>query len=446
MLGRRRKMKGLLRAGPLRRTWPQRLLIATNLALIAGLLTAAWGMNYGETKVSQILREPQTVTQELAEVPSSEENGGVAAAQNFLITGSDDRSCIQPDSPFIGAFGEAGGLRSDTIMVLRVDPSTEQAAILSFPRDLWVEIADTRRSDRINTAIAGGAGRLVKTITQDFGVEINHTISLSFCGFKELVDSLGGISVPFVYPTRDINTGLMVEKPECHAFTGKYGGEEALAYVRSRHYQYFDGKRWVEDGSSDFGRIQRQQDFTRRVIRKAIAKGARNPAVLNQLLNVGLQYVTVDENLSVGNLASVGNRLRGLDPDRVQTYTIDSVGTMKGTAAVLVARDSPYNNAVLSIFQGKAAIPGAAIAPPPDEEPTTTTASTTTTTTTTTTLAPTTTRRGATTTSRGTTTTTTTVPPTTTEAVTTTTLPAIDVPEGTERRSIVPPDDPDCRY
>ena len=253
-------------------------------------------------------------------------------ARAMTLTGSDDRSCIQPDSPFIGAFGEAGGQRSDTIMVLRVDPGAEQAAILSFPRDLWVQIADTGRSDRINTAIAGGAGRLVKTIKQDFDVDINHTISLSFCGFKELVDALGGISVPFEYPTRDLNTGLIVVQPECHAFTGKYGGEEALAYVRSRHYQYFDGKRWVEDGSSDFGRIKRQQDFTRRVIRKAIAKGARNPAVLNQLLNVGLQYVTVDENLSVGDLASVGNRLRGLDPDRVQTYTIDSAGTPRLTA------------------------------------------------------------------------------------------------------------------
>lgn len=418
---RRRRALTPRRAGRLRRTWPQRFVLVINLAVVVSLIAAAAAMDYGDTKVNQIQRQPETLTQTLATVPSARDNGGVAPALNFLITGSDDRSCIAPDSPYIGAFGAVGGERTDTIMVLRVDPNAEQAAIISFPRDLWLPIADTGRNERINTAVAGGIERLVKTITSSFGIEINHTLSLSFCGFKELVDALGGIRVPFEQPTRDLNTGLFVTRAECHAFTGKYGGEEALAYVRSRHYQYFDGRRWQEDGSSDFGRIKRQQDFVRRLVRKAIARGARNPAVLNQLLNVGLDFVIVDETLSVGDLAAVGNRLRNVDPDKMQTYTLDSVGTTRGNAAVLVPRDSEYNRAVLSIFRGEAAIPGSAIAPP-TEEPAPTTAPTAT-------SAP------------------TDPAATTVPGPTTTTLPVAEVPElGDARRGIVPPDDPDCRF
>ena len=69
-------------------------------------------------------------------------------AQNFLITGADNGACIDPDSPYAGAFGDREGMgeRSDTIMVLRVDPDADRVAVLSFPRDLYVDIAGSRPS------------------------------------------------------------------------------------------------------------------------------------------------------------------------------------------------------------------------------------------------------------------------------------------------------------
>ena len=79
---------------------------------------------------------------------------GDVEAKNYLIVGSDSRDCIDPGSPYAGAFLTEGndiGDRSDTIMVLRVDPDESQAAILSFPRDLWVRIGSTNRKSRINS-------------------------------------------------------------------------------------------------------------------------------------------------------------------------------------------------------------------------------------------------------------------------------------------------------
>ena len=215
--------------------------------------------------------------------------GGAVEAKNYLIVGSDSRDCIDPASPYAGAFLTEGsdiGDRSDTIMVLRVDPDESQAAILSFPRDLWVRIGSTNRKSRINSAFdKEDPARLVETIEQNFSIPVDHYIEVDFCAFKYLVDAVGGVKIPFEYATRDRYTGLDIAEPGCYTMTG----DAALAYVRSRHYQYQeeDGD-WKEDGSSDRGRIRRQQDFIKRMLRKAIDRGATRPDVAKKLIDTAL--------------------------------------------------------------------------------------------------------------------------------------------------------------
>ena len=81
------------------------------------------------------------------------------------------------------------GERSDTIMVMRIDPSTKQGAVLSFPRDLWVDIPG-RAPNRINAAyIKDDPQRLIDTIYQNFGVPIDHYIQVDFCAFKTIVEA-----------------------------------------------------------------------------------------------------------------------------------------------------------------------------------------------------------------------------------------------------------------
>jgi LCP family protein required for cell wall assembly len=353
---------------------------------------------------------------------------GDVEAKNYLIVGSDSRDCIDPGSPYAGAFLTEGndiGDRSDTIMVLRVDPDESQAAILSFPRDLWVRIGSTNRKSRINSAFdKEDPGRLVETIEQNFEIPVDHYIEVDFCAFKYLVDAVGGVKIPFEYPTRDRYTGLDVPTPGCFTMSG----DAALAYVRSRHYQYEEDGRWKEDGSSDRGRIRRQQDFIKRMLRKTIDRGATRPDVAKRLIDTALDHVRIDESLTVNDMLRVSARLRSFDPESVRTYRMDGDGTNIGGAAVIVPDlDDPATQDVLRVFRGEATVADAlpaddpsAGAPATDDSSSTSEAGQATTTTSTTVAAPT----------DGT-------------APTTTVGPSVLIEDNGV--GIFPPDDPTCR-
>jgi len=338
-------------------------------------------------------------------------------ARNFLITGSDNGACVDPDSPYADAFGNRSGLgeRADTIMILRLDPNTNASAVLSFPRDLWVKIAGRSSSSRINSAFnRDDPNTLVETIWNNFGVPVDHYVNVDFCAFKKIVDAVGGVRVPFATGIRDRNTGLLIEDPGCHTFLG----EEGLAYVRSRKLQYFDedSRKWREDPAADRGRISRQQDFLRRALQKALDVGAGSPTVAKQLIDAGLEFVILDDQLTPGKLLELAQAMRDLDPNTMKTYQIEGTGKMiNGNSVIEPNIKSESMKAVLAVFKGEARLVDA----PPQlvEDPTSTT---------TTTRAP----SGSTTSVTGTTTSTTTLPPVFVES---------------DEIGVLPTDDPACR-
>ncbi len=288
-------------------------------------------------------------------------------AKNFLITGADNNACIDPDSPYAAAFGDRAtmGERSDTIMIMRVDPSTKRAAVLSFPRDLWVPIYGRGSSQRINTAyVKDDPRRLIDTIATNFIIPVDHWVQIDFCAFKTIVDGLGGVSVPFEYPARDRNSGLNVwsedpaamPAPACYTFDG----DHALAYVRSRYYQYYEDGRWKTDGVSDLGRISRQQDFIRRVLSAALDRGVTDPSVARSLINAAQNNVVVDRELTIDRMLEFAGVLRDFEPGGIATYQIESVGANKQGNSVLIPKLEGENmQAILRIFRGQAPLAGA---------------------------------------------------------------------------------------
>jgi LCP family protein required for cell wall assembly len=336
-----------------------------NVAIAASLFVVGAGLFYAGQRldsrqvVSLNRGDNVTVNEDANITPSDQWNlsEGDLNAKNFLLTGSDNGNCVDPNSPYAGAFGDrtSFGERSDTIMVIRVSPKDNQAAFLSFPRDLWVKIADSTRSNRINTAFErNNPNTLVDTIYQNFGIPIDHYVNVDFCAFKEIVDAVGGVSVPFLHETRDKKTGLYVPGPSCFAFTG----DHALAYVRSRSgYSYFDTAKneWVFDGTADLGRISRQQDFIRRAMQRALDKGSSSPRVANQLLNAALENVITDDQLTPTTMLQLAQAMRNLDTSGIASYTIAFTGQMIGDQSVLVPRIQNDNmRAILALFQGKA--------------------------------------------------------------------------------------------
>ncbi|MDQ3146934.1 MAG: LCP family protein, partial [Actinomycetota bacterium] len=333
-----------------RRTWPQRLLIGFNLALILACLLGAGGLAYLYQRFGAL---PRVTLGPGVLAPKVDEPGD---PQNFLLVGSDTRE--GQDSRF-GDVSETGDAKSDTILVVRVDPRAETAAMLSFPRDLLVEINGTDRSNRINTAFAGGPEQLIRTIDDNFGIPIHHYAQVDFKGFKGVVDAVGGVEVYLEGPVRDRDpatganlSGLDIDARGCF----ELDGDQALSYVRSRHFQRFVDGEWITDPSGDLGRIQRQQDFIRRALHEALSKDLLNPIRLNALVSVGIDTVTVDRGLGVDDIVELGERFRSLTPTALQQYTLPVENdTLSSGAAVLALVDGPEAESIFDVFRGERA-------------------------------------------------------------------------------------------
>ena len=277
-------------------------------------------------------------------------------AKNFLLTGSDNGACPDKGDGTAGGIGdrESFGERSDTIMVLRVDPTINDVAVLSFPRDLWVNIAGTTRQARINSAFdSKDPNRLIRTIDDNFGVPIDHYVNVNLCAFKEIVDSVGGVKIPFTYRTKDEKVGFREVGPGCVELRGS----QALAYVRSRTgYRYFDEatQKWLSDPTGDIGRINRQQDFLRRSMQRALDRGTTNPTTANALLNVALNRVITDDRLTPRDLLSLAQAMRNLDTSGVSSYTVEwSMRRIGGESVLIPVIDTESMQAILAVFRGE---------------------------------------------------------------------------------------------
>jgi polyisoprenyl-teichoic acid--peptidoglycan teichoic acid transferase len=352
----------------LRRSWPQRLLIGFNVVLIVACLSGAGGLAY--------------LYQRFGDLPRIDFGDGVlekppedpGEPQNFLLVGSDDRANLDDPEAF-GTTDETGESKSDTIMLVRVDPQEETAAMLSFPRDLWVEIAGTGEESRINTAFSAGgregARRLIDTIKLNFNIPVHHYAEVDFEGFRRVVDAVGGIKVYLPNPVRDYGcedgpcrnlSGLDIRETGCI----ELDGQQALSYVRSRHFQEQINGRWRSDPTGDLGRTQRQQDFVRRALHKALSEDLLNPVRLNRLVNVAIDTVVVDKGLGVDDIVDLGERFRDLSPDRLQQYTLNQFvenTTTSAGASVLELQDGPEVQAIFDVFRGNPADSDRPVAP-----------------------------------------------------------------------------------
>ncbi|MGF1599364.1 MAG: LCP family protein [Acidimicrobiales bacterium] len=339
----------------LRRTWGQRLLLALNVLLIAATLSIAALLGYASNRAASINRV--ALDRSLTELSSDGEGPRVV---NVLLVGSDSSANLDPDDPIqIGRQGERLG---DVIIVAHLDERDGTVSLLSFPRDLWVPIAGTGRSDRINRSfVVGGPATLIDTIEENFDIPIHHYVNVDFAGFQGLVSAVGSVDVYFETPARDWNvnaqpqprsqTGFVVTGAGCHALDP----EQALAYVRSRFYQTQDTDgTWVTDPRSDLGRIARQQDFLRRLLQEAIDQGARNPLVLADLIDTAVQNVAIDSELTPSVLIDMSSTFRNFEPGDLQSYTFPTADATIGSNRVLVPLDDEAEP-LLALFAGSGA-------------------------------------------------------------------------------------------
>lgn len=324
---------------PNRRSWPQRLALAAGCLSVMGLTASASGLAYVYRKYERLPRV------ELTGVLAEDDQASADRPENYLIVGVDNASGLDRDDPV--RRGRDRVSRSDTIMVLRIDPTSRQAALLSLPRDLWVPVADSNQNQRINALVQlGGPSLLIRTIDEYLGVPVHHYVEVDFAAFQGLVEAVDGVPVHAPLTARDRETGLFL-----HRGCTTLDPDQALAYVRSRHYEELLDGEWDEDPSGDLGRIERQQDFIRRALSRAIDQGARNPRRLDQLIDVALDGVTVDDGFTADDIFRLGDRFRSFEPDDLVSYSVPTVGDTVGEAQILRLVEDEAEP-VLAVFRG----------------------------------------------------------------------------------------------
>jgi len=329
-----------------RRSRGQRVLVGLGVLVAFACLVVGVGVGYTWWRYRQIDRQDL----DLAAVD-------LGAPKNYLIVGSDSREVVDESDPNRDAFvteeieDEPQGQRSDTIMVVRVDPDARTIDLVSFPRDLWIPISGTSGNERINTAYAiGGPQQLIDTLEADFGIPIHHYLELDFRSFKDIVGAIDGVPMYFQSPMRDTTTGFYVDTAGCVTLDA----DQALAFARSRHLQFLDTRlRWVPDPTGDLGRIDRQQVFVRRVIDRASDKATSlDLKATNDLLVATVQHLRIDDQLGLQELLTLGRRFRDYTGEQLRTHSLPVKPYTTAGGAAVVKLVEPDAQRVLDIFRG----------------------------------------------------------------------------------------------
>jgi LCP family protein required for cell wall assembly len=256
---------------------------------------------------------------------------------NVLVMGIDQRA------------GETGAFRTDTMMVLTLDPVTKTGGVLSIPRDLWVDIADGYGVRRINAAHAfgerddypgGGPALAAKTVERNLGVRIHYYVRVDFNAFIELVNRIGGVDITVEeaihdekYPSNDPADPYGYDPLHIEPGQHHFDGEMALKYARTR-----------STAGSDFDRADRQQKVLKAVFEK-VTRLDMLPTLIAQAPQMWRTLQgSVETNLKLDEIIALARLASQVDIDDVhfgaidEKYTVPYV-TEDGAQVLILLRD-----------------------------------------------------------------------------------------------------------
>ncbi|WP_413306879.1 LytR family transcriptional regulator [Bacillus sp. 1P10SD] len=198
--------------------------------------------------------------------------------------------------------------RSDTIIVLTVNPNTNSVKMLSIPRDTRTEIVGKGTEDKINHAYAfGGVPMSMDTVEKFLNIPIDYYIQINMEGFQDIVDAVGGVTV---------QNDLDFTQNDFHFAKGKItlNGEQALSFSRMRY----------EDPRGDFGRQSRQRQIIQAVINEgmsmssltnfsdiftALGKNIRTNLTFEQMVDIKKNYRNAGKNIEQMEIKETGTMI-----------------------------------------------------------------------------------------------------------------------------------------
>ncbi|HEX7145266.1 MAG TPA: LCP family protein [Gaiellaceae bacterium] len=239
---------------------------------------------------------------------------------------------------------------SDSIMVLRTDPSRHRLVYLSIPRDLRVPIPG-HGEDRINSAFQlGGAALTVRTIESLTGLQINHVMIVDFRSFKSLIDNIGGVDINVPAPILSNKFDCPYKASRCanwHGYRFNKGmqhmnGQRALIYSRIRENQ-------LNPADSDITRGLRQQAVMRAVMAKLLGFGT----VVSLPFNGDSLLKPLTTDLSAWQFVQLGWVLKRAGQKNALHCRLGGTATSIGGASVIVGDEQ--NISVVQMVTGRAA-------------------------------------------------------------------------------------------
>jgi len=256
--------------------------------------------------------------------------------------------------------GREGDRHSDSIMLVRTDPSHHRIGYLSIPRDLRVPVpglGDTK----INAAMqAGGPALAIRTILEFTGIQINHVVVVDFADFKDLIDALGGITVNVPRPILSNRFDCpYATQQRCQKWQGwrfhkgrqTMNGKRALIYSRIRENR-------LAPGETDITRGARQQ-----AVIEAVAAKFTSFTTLLKMPFDGASFVKpLTTDLSAGQLLQLGwLKFRSSNSTALHCRLGGDLSTATGQTVIEPSED---NRNVIAMFEGDSAPQ-----PPPPGEP-----------------------------------------------------------------------------
>jgi len=261
---------------------------------------------------------------------------------NVLLLGIDKRP------------SESGPTRTDTMIVVSLDPQSKTAAMLSIPRDLWVKIPDLAAKgiteERINTAYVygevynypgGGPALAMKTVQLNLGIPLHHYAVIDFKGFETLIDALGGVTIDVETPIQDDqypDDKFGYQSVYIPAGVQHMDGQTALIYARARHK------------GSDFDRAHRQQKLL-----LALRDQALRLNLLTKLVPLfNALKDTVQTDIGLGDLRTLAPIAVQIDTENITNRVIDDSLTTSwitpGGADVLLPKQPEIRQLVQEMF------------------------------------------------------------------------------------------------
>ena len=327
------------------------------LGLVAVLVLVAAGAGY----LYYLAHDLQRVT--VHGLHSAFHTGKEAGTENILMVGSTSRCALSVQNPAYGLCSQGvTGVNSDVIMILHADPAHHRLALLSIPRDLFIPNARNTGANKIDAGLYNGLSQIVAAIEEDFGIPIQHAVSLNFDQFANIVQALGGINMSFPVSVFDwaptgggtdgnqpVSSGLNQKAAACVHLDGT----QALEVVRARHLRYEtpesnpnDPYSWPQEAESDLARIRRDHEFLR-VLATATAKhGLDNPLSDLSLINSVKADIGFDQTWPVSDLVNLVLDFHSVDINSVPQLTlpVQVVNDPNGSGGSLLYEGGSYGD------------------------------------------------------------------------------------------------------